>query len=215
MGTIQKSKFFSLALAVLLPALAGCRSAPVTAVTAPEAPPEPRRPDGVVLDPPPAIPLATDRAGARGVVALREPLGDDAMFDVVRAFVSAFQREDADALIGLLTFDAVLLDAKGTKSRSAIVDGWRARFRNLDYSKLVGTEVVDLDSIERYTAQNAAGANVPARPAEMREGDVLLRIPVAAARVAGERYFGDVITMMLRREGERYRIAALGEEDAP
>ncbi|WP_394850299.1 hypothetical protein LZC95_22930 [Pendulispora brunnea] len=184
-------------------------------MTAPETPSEPRRPDGVVLDPPAAIPLATDRAGARGVVALREPLGDDAMFDVVRAFVSAFQREDADALIGLLTFDAVLLDAKGTKSRSAIVDGWRARFRNLDYSKLVGTEVIDLDAIERYTAQNASSANVPARPAEMREGDVLLRIPVAAARVAGERYFGDVITMVLRREGERYRIAGLGEEDAP
>jgi len=200
---------------ILVVLLAGCGGAPVTAVTSGDAPPEPRRPDGVVLDPPPAIPLATDRAGARGVVALREPLGDEALFDVVRTFVSAFQHEDIDGLVQLLTFDAVSLDAKGSKSRSVIVEGWRARFRNLDYAKLVGTEVVDLDAIERYASQTAASANVPYRPTEMHEGDVLLRIPVAAARVAGERYFGDVIVMLLRREGERYRIAALGEEDAP
>ncbi|WP_394828861.1 hypothetical protein [Pendulispora albinea] len=206
---------------------AGCRSVPVTAVTGPEAQPAPRRPDGVVLDPPAAIPLAVDRVAARGVVALREPLGDEALFDVVRTYVTAFQHEDVDGLIQLLAFDAVALDAKGPRSRSAIVDAWRARFRNLDYAKLVGTEVIDFDAIERYTAQNLGSAGssssssssssfgVPARPAEMRDADVLLRIPVAAARVAGERYFGDVILMLLRRDGERYRIAGLAEEDAP
>ena len=178
----------------------------------------------MVLDPPPAVPLATDRAVARGVVALREPLGEDALFDVVRAYTAAFQREDVDGLIQLLTYDAVALDAKGSRSRSTIVDGWRARFRNLDYAKLSGMEIVDVDAIERYAVQDLGGPNAPSRPAEMREGDVLLRIPVAAARIAGERYFGDVIVMLLRRDApsaegsatkQHYRIAALSEEDAP
>ncbi len=177
-----------------------------------------------MLDPPPALPLAVDRAGARGVVTLREPLGDDALYEVVHAYILAFQHEDVEALIQLLTPDAVSLDPKGPRSRGAIVDGWRARFRNLDYRKLAGTEVVDMASIERYTAENFGGPSAPPRPTEMRDGDVLLRIPVAGARVGGERYFGDVIVMLLRRDApaaegaaikQRYRIAALSEEDAP
>jgi hypothetical protein len=35
------------------------------------------------------------------------------------------------------------------------------------------------------------------------------------SRVAGEKFFGDVILMLVRREEGKYRIAAYGEIDAP
>lgn len=77
--------------------------------TATELPKTPRRPDGVVIEPPPALPVAGDRAPATGVVALREPLGDKDVEEVVRAYVRAFEREDIDALVQLLAQEAVPL----------------------------------------------------------------------------------------------------------
>src|SRR5580658_7629068 len=75
-------------------------------VTGVEIPDPPRRPDGVVVEPAPAVPEVTDRAPSSGVVALREPLGNDAVVAVVRAMFRAFAHEDRDALAALLTADA-------------------------------------------------------------------------------------------------------------
>lgn len=178
----------------------------------------PRKPDGVALDLPPAIPGAADRAAARGVVTLREPMGDEAAQGIVRAYVAAFLREDVDALAELLTSDATSLNPKtvGGAPRAALLDGWRARFRNLDYAKLAGSEIVDYDGLERYGVDDLSVANARiARPATMQAGDLLLRVPVVTTLVAGERYFGDFVTMVLRRDQGRFFIAAVGEEDAP
>ena len=75
--------------------------------------------------------------------------------------------------------------------------------------------MVDYDGLQRYGAEDLAigGARL-ARPAAMQDGDLLLRVPIAVAQVAGERYFGDVVTMVIRRDGGRFVIAAIGEEAA-
>jgi hypothetical protein len=185
----------------------------VTAVSLPDTP---RRPDGVVLEPSPAMPAVEDTSsGASSVVALREPLGGDAAVSLVRSLVRAFEHEDIEALQGLLTDDAVPIGG-GRPSRGALVDQWRTRLKNLDYGRLKGTEVVRLDRIERFAFPDLdpkAGAG--ARPSEMKPGDLLLRVPVAAPRVGSEQLFGDVLVLVVRREGREYRIAAFGEENGP
>jgi hypothetical protein len=150
------------------------------------------------------------------VVALREPLGEEAARDIVRAYVAAFEREDLDGLEQLLTNDAVSLDTRSRGSRSAILDGWRARMKQLEYARIAGSEVVALDRIERYEIDDFEAQGAPPRPAEMRAGDVLVRAPVSTPRIGGDRFFGDTIVMLLRRqEGGRFKIAGIGEEGGP
>jgi len=184
--------------------------------TATELPTTPRRPDGVVLEPPPTIPPAVERAEARGIVTLREPLGEDALREVVRAYFTAFEREDAEALGQLLTPDAAGLDPRAKPAtRAQLVDQFRARMRNLDYTKMAGTEVAELDRLEHFGADDLGHEGAPPRPSEMRADDVLVRVPVATPRFGGERFFGDRLTLLLRRDEGRLKIAGVAEDDAP
>jgi hypothetical protein len=185
------------------------------AVTATELPTTPRRPDGVVVEPEPALPPIGERASARGVVALREPLSDEAVKDVVRAYFTMFEHEDLEGLALLVTTDVVSLDVRARGSRSSILETWRARMRQLDYAKLAGLEVVQLDRLEHYGYDDLEGSSSPPRPSVMRPGDTLVKVPISAARVAGERYFGDTLILLLRREDGRFKIAGVAEDDAP
>lgn len=183
-------------------------SSPVTDV---ELPDPPRRPDGVVVEPAPALPVATERAPSNGVVVLREPLGDDAVVAVVRAMFRAFAHEDREALAALLTADAAPLGAGHVGARGALLDQWSARLRSMDYGLLEGLEVARLDRMERRTyADLAAGGGD--RPSMMRPGDLLVRVPVATPRAGAEPLFGDVVVLLLRREGAAFKIAGEGEE---
>ncbi|MGH7281498.1 MAG: hypothetical protein ACRELY_08255 [Polyangiaceae bacterium] len=186
-----------------------------TLVTATELPNEPRHPDGVVLEPAPAVPDAGDFAPARGVVALREPLGESAVRDVVGGYFDAFVHEDAAAMNKLITEDIVELGTQGRNDANALRAAWKARTSALDYHKLEGSTVADLDSMQRYGFDDLGGPGREPRPPEMRAGDQLVKVNVLEARVAGERYFGDSITFLLRRDGARYRIAGIEEKDAP
>ncbi len=187
-------------------------AAPVA--TAVELAPAPRRPDGVVVEPPAALPRVVDRAPARGVVALREPLGDDAAKDLVRAYVRAFEREDDGALAQLLTPDAAPLFG-GRGGRGALLEQWRTRLKNLDYTKLAGSEVARLDQIERFEYDELGPPGPRARPPEMKAGELLLRVPIATPRAGTEQLFGDVVVLLVRREDGHYRIAGASEENAP
>ena len=179
----------------------------------PEQPP-PRHPDGVLIEPPAAIPPATDRAPARGVVALREPLADEAIKDVVRHYVRAWVAEDQAALQLLLTPDAVSLDA-GHAARGPMLDAWTHRMHTFDYKKLAGQDVARFDRIERYDYSELGSPGAPARPVEMRPGDVLARVPIATPRVGSEQLFPETLVLLLRRDEGKYRIAGVGEENAP
>jgi hypothetical protein len=174
----------------------------------------PRRPDGVVVEPPPAIPRASDRAPARGVVTLREPLGVEAAQDLVRAYVHAFEHEDEGALAQLLTSDAAPLFG-GRGGRGALLEQWRTRLKNLDYGKLAGLEVARLERMERFE-YDELGAPAPLqRPPEMKPGELLLRIPIATPRVGAEQLFGDVVVLLLRREEGHFKIAGASEDSSP
>jgi len=179
--------------------------------TATELPKTPRRPDGVVLEPPPALPPASDRAAATGIVALREPLADKDVEEIVRAYVRGFEREDLDALVRLLAQEAAPLGRAG--GRSQLVELWRTRMRNFEYQKLAGTEIARVSQIERHTWETLGAPGSPGRPAEMRPGDVYVRVPIATPRVGSEQLFGDILVLLLRREDGRLKIAGQADEN--
>jgi hypothetical protein len=45
----------------------------------------------------------------------------------------------------------------------------------------------------------------------MRPDELYVRAPFEVTRVGGERLFGDVLLLLLRREGNQYRVSAYGE----
>jgi len=176
-------------------------------------PKTPRRPDGVVLEPPPALPAPADRAPASGIVALREPLADKDVEDVVRAYVRAFEREDIDALIQLLAQEASPLGRAGGKSQ--LIDLWRTKIKNFEYQKLAGVEVARVAQIEKHTYDTLGASGGPIRPPEMRPGDLYVRVPIATPRVGSDQLFGDFLILLLRREDGRLKIAGQADETGP
>ncbi|HEX7667512.1 MAG TPA: hypothetical protein VF407_23430 [Polyangiaceae bacterium] len=198
----------TLALASLL--ACGAESLPTTT----ELPKEPRHPDGVVLEPLPAIPDAGDRAPSNGVVTLREPLGDTAVHDVVEAYFVAFIRADRTSMEHLLTEDAVDLASPG-RDRETIFQSWRARHTALEYKKLEGTQIADYDGIERFRYDDLGNPSGEPRPANMQPGDIVIKVPILAARIGTERYFGDTFVFLLRRDGGKYKVAGVEEKQAP
>ncbi len=199
-----------MALVAALGGLVGC-PAPAPLVQAPvDVPPAQRHPDGVLIEPPAPIPVAADRAEARGVVALREPLPDEAVQSLVTQYLRAWTSESIDTLEQLLTPDAVSLDA-AHQTRVQLREAWRTRMQNLDYKKLAGVQVARIDRIERLEFADLGAPGAPSRPPEMHPGDVLARVPIVSARVGSEQLFPDLLVLLLRRENGRYRIAGVGE----
>jgi hypothetical protein len=157
------------------------------------------------------MPLTTGAALARGVVALREPVSDDAVVHLVESLVDAWQRESLDGLLALVTPDAQNLEARG-RPGTALADGWRQRLQTHEYKRLAGVELVRPEQIRRWDYDDLGAKGAPARPAEMRPGDVLVRVPVEVTHAAGEKLFGDVLVLVLRPSAAALRIAAYGEE---
>jgi hypothetical protein len=173
----------------------------------------PRAPDGVVVDPSPLSPPAVVRGSARGVVALREPAGDDAVVELIQAFLDGWQHESLDALLALAAPDAGLIDGSD-HGHAALVESWRQRLRAHDYGRLDGADLVRPERIERWEWDELGTPQSPPRPVAMHPGEVLVRAPLEVTRVGGERVFGDVVVMILKRQNGRLRIAAYGENDA-
>lgn len=197
----------ALASVLVLCAVAGVASgcaAPMETIS--ELPKAPRRPDGVVLDPPLASPPVEDaRAADQPLRTLRQPLDGKLIEELVRAYFRAWSREDADALAGLLTPDAAPLVRGGP----AIVDGFRTRIRTYEYQRIAGLEPARFDRLERLGHGDLA---LGARPSTMREGDVLVRVPVLVARVGGDPLFGETLVLLVRRaEDGSVRIAGVSE----
>ncbi len=172
-----------------------------------------RAPDGVVIDPPPVLPAPLSRSSAQGVVSLREPPAHDAVVELVRTFLDGWQRESLETLLGLSTSDAALIDG-ADRGHAALIESWRQRLRAHDYGRLAGTELVLPERIERWEWDDLGAPNRPVRPSGMKSGDILVRAPLEVTRVAGERVFGDVVVMVLRRQDGGLRIAGYGEVDA-
>lgn len=172
----------------------------------------PRRPDGVALEPAPALPKTRDRADARGVVALREPVADRDVEELVQAYVRAFAREDEPALLQLLTPDAVPL-ARANGTRQQLVESWRTKMRSFEYQRLAGMEIARVEEIERHTFETFGAPGDPPRPTAMKAGDLYLRVPIATPRLGSDQLFGDVLVLLVRRVDGRLRIAGQADEN--
>lgn len=157
------------------------------------------------------MPTASDRAEARGVIALREPLADKDVEDVVRAYVRAFEREDDQALLQLLAEEAVSLGRAGS-DRQQLIEAWRMKMRSFEYQRLAGLEIARTSQLERYTYETLGTPGALARPAEMRPGDLYVRVPIATPRVGSDPLFGDVLVLLLRREDGQLKIAGQADE---
>jgi hypothetical protein len=163
-------------------------------VTAPASPATPRQPDGVV--------------------ALREPHDDDAIREVLLAYVRGFACEDIDMLTSLLTSDATDLGASSRGGRAAVVEAWQRRLRTLDYSRVAVNDVLRFGRLDRFDFEQLVRLSANDRPKDMRPGDLLVRVPVV--RRAGEpRLFGDALVVLLRREQGQLAIAGVHEDDGP
>jgi hypothetical protein len=180
--------------------------------TATELPKTPRRPDGVAVEPTPALPSPSDHAEAQGVVALREPLADKDVEDVVRAYIRGFEREEPDALAQLLAQDAAPLGRPGA-SRQQLIESWRTKIKSYEYQRLSGSDVARYSEIERLTYEAVGAHPTYVRPPEMRQGDLYVRVPIMTPRLNGEQLFGDVVVFLLRREDGRLKIAGQADEN--
>lgn len=168
-----------------------------------------RKPDGVLLEPAPALPVAVDRAEARGVVALRPGLSLADIGAVVRQLMKAFEVESAEGVLALLTPDATALFSRGGPAE--IAQELRRRFARLEYPKMRGLEVAHVERAEVREWGDLLASGVRARPANMEPGDALVRIPMTAPMSNGERLFDDVLVLLLRRGNGRVSIAGIGE----
>lgn len=158
------------------------------------------------------MPSAADRADARGVVALREPLADKDVDDIVRAYIRAFEREEEATLIKLLAQDATSLGRPGS-TKAQLIEVWRTRIKSFEYQRLVGLEVARISQLERHTYETLGMPGAPPRPPEMRPGDIYVRVPIATPRIGSEQLFGDVLVLLLRREDGRLKIAGQADEN--
>jgi len=174
--------------------------------------PPPRRPDGVVLEPAAALPGPMRRADADGIVALREPLSSDLIAEVVDAMADAWERGQLEGMVALLAPDAGPLDGRA-RGRTALVESWRQRLRAHDYPRLVSVELVRRDRIAHWEWDELGGPDAPARPRDMRPGEILVRAPIEVTHFGGERLFGDAMVLILRPEDRKLKVTAYGEVD--
>lgn len=163
-----------------------------------------------MLEPPAARPVPIDRASTRTIVSLREPEDRASVVQLVKSFFEAWEGASLDALLALLAPDAGPLEGR-SRGRVALAELWRQRLQAHDYSRLLGVELVRPERIERWTWDELDAPLAPARPADMRPGEVYVRVPIEVTHVGGERFFGDVAVIVLRRAGSGLRIASYGE----
>ena len=213
MDKTRRSKRSSLAVVALL-LTASCGGEIVTS-TATEAKPPSRHPDGVVLEPPPAMPITAAKGEARGVLALRESLSDERIRAIVEDMVHAFEREDISALHEIVTQDAVYYEAGRRLPRAMLIAVWERRMSQLDYGRVTGMEIVRPERVQRFDYDEAASSRDGVqRPQEMRPGDVLVRVPFEVSRIGSDRFFPDSWLLLLRPEGGRYRVVMVGETES-
>jgi hypothetical protein len=182
--------------------------------TLPELPEEPRRPDGVVVDPSPELPIAAEAVEANGgLVALKPPLPDRTARGMVTAFFRAVVGENMDAMSELATNDAT----QTTRARSGtpgLIDHWRARMRHFRYRAVASELLYQEGDIElyRYEDLDPPLPGRATRPPEMAPTDVLLRVPILVVRAGSDRVFGDEMLFHLRRDKRRYLIRQVIED---
>jgi hypothetical protein len=184
-----------------------------------------RHPDGVAVDPLETPPEAQESAAASsGVVALRTPLGIDAAHATVRAFFEAVGREDGEALMRVLSMDAVWMNPD-SKAREPAYSVFTRRFGRLDYAPVAGLtfwseeQVLEGDAAVAAWAETIGTSSLPTPPAasapaldNLTPADVVVRAPIAIARSTSSGLFGTEVVLALWRDGDRFVIHRIAED---
>jgi hypothetical protein len=197
-------------------AAVACAPSPMS--TALELPRAPRRPDAVPVDVDRALPEAAERAPASGVVSLKQPIGDDVVRHAVDAFFAAFTRHDLDALDGMLSRSARLLDAHGGSTYGALREELRGRIHAFEAA---GVGAPRVDAVERFDYRDLGGeGGARQRPGEMRPHDVLVFVHVDLPRSSASKLFAPIVVLLLRWEEDAdrpgksvLRVAGYDEQD--
>ena len=186
-----------LALALAASVCAACASAapspPVHRSTEPgetgEAEVAPRRPDGVWLEPPPAIPAAQAASTGDGpVVALRTPIDRAQIVRLVHRFVEALVRNDERAIEALCAPSP----AGGVQAATRM----RVLTRSHDYTKLSGQRVFRDENVRvRRGNEDADGGTHDAGPDE--RDTVSVRVTIDVSQAGGEVLFGAILGLEL------------------
>lgn len=179
-----------------------------------------RHPDGVLVEPAPAIPVAEEHGSAQaGVVALRQPISNEQIGETVHKYIHAFTEGERDGFDDLLDSDAVLFGDNGRSApRTALLQSLRGRFQQhqQDYHA-IHEDIARLDRLERWSSDDLGPFTDPPRPPEMRKGDVYVRVPLDPKLSAtGEPLFRNTLILLLRRGPDHtLHIAGLAETDSP
>jgi hypothetical protein len=204
------------ALCAVVAVSLGCRQpsgiGPVFATSS--EPPQPQPANRIAVDPAPELPPSSDSAKTHEpVLVLYPPLPEKAVHTIISAFFSSIANEDMDALAALLTADASAT-GKARGAAPSLLDYWRARMRRYSYRKIATDLIYNAVEVEiyRYDDLDAVRPGRPIRQPTMIRSDVLVRVPIATARVGHDRLFGDEILFVLRRDQGVLRIREVSED---
>lgn len=178
-----------------------------------------RKPDGVLVEPPPAMPAPEERGTTQaGVLALRQPIGDEQIAEVVKKYVHAFAENDRNGFAELFESDAVMFADNGrSTARATITQNFDERIRTHRGEYRQYPDVARLDRIMQWSSEDLGPHTDPPRPSEMKPGDVYARIPVQSPlSQAGDPLYKNTLVLLLRRSADRQlRIAGVAETDSP
>lgn len=205
---------YALVIAVALPSCA--RTEPARFATVDQLVDAPRKPDGVAIDPEPAPPASQPAASTRdGLVALSSPLSTELAIEALASLLTAITAESQGDLSRLASPQALWSNPwSSNRAALAFSQVFRERFRKLDYTQLAGRQLFVERDVEVYGFDDLATPQPgrPARPAEMAQGDVLLRARMLVPRMGPDRLFGDELLVMMRPQGGRFRVQLLLED---
>lgn len=171
------------------------------------------RPPGVSVDLRNELPAAAPESPAeRGLATVSAPLSHEAARRSVRGFFEAVAAESVAELEYIVDGRAWLRsDASGSRQRARSF--WRTRFARLDYSRVAPEAVYRERDVEMYTSDELATL-APERGIDVQPspGDLVVRVPIVGGRDRQNRLFGEQMLLVLRHDGERFRIVELFED---
>lgn len=202
------------ALAAVLSACAPASVAPPSAFSTSSSSATPRRPDGVVVDPPTAYPPALESASASSTsVTLRAAPDDAAIERFVLSFFDAISRESIEDLGALVARDA-LTRANPRGPGAPLLETWRLRLRRLAYEPTAREPAVRGGDVEIFREPLAGRERSLAAPPETEPGDVVIRVRPRPPRGTTDRLFGSEMLLLLRRDAAGLRVRSALEEYA-
>ncbi len=178
-----------------------------------------RKPDGVLVEPQPAVPNAEEHGSTQaGVVALRQPIGAEQIAEVVKKYVGAFVNGDHTAFSDLIDQDAVFFGDNGRSSpRPTIIQSFQQRVQQHAREYALHRDVARLDRMVMWASDDLGPHTDPPRPTEMRPGDVYARVPLEPSlSTAGDPLYRNTLVILVRRTADhQLKIAGVAETDTP